>query len=151
MPPTKKLQPVSEPHIQIKTEKFSDSIQAKVEEKADEKALLKALEDKLPVEEPRMEETAMVDPVVAKPAHNEPQPPEAIEAPKNYEELNNPLAFTRNQDHINRKITEFRDDIIERFGSSQVPTPAVKDIYKQCGDREFTPNKDQVEAGVVAD
>ena len=93
----------------------------------------------------------MVDQVVAKAAHYEPQPPEAHEAPKNYEELNNPLAFPRNQDHINRKITEFRDDIIERFGSSQVPTPAVKDIYKQCGDREFTPNKDQVEAGVVAD
>ena len=72
MPPTKKTQTVPEPHIHIKTEKFSDSIQAKAEEKADEKALLKALEDKLPVEEPRMEEMAMVEPVVAKPAHNEP-------------------------------------------------------------------------------
>ena len=87
----------------------------------------------------------MIDSVVAKQAYNEPQPPEVLKAPLNYEELNNPLAFTRNQDHINRKITEFRDDIIERFGSSQVPTPAVKDIYKQCGDREFTPSKEQVE------
>ena len=91
---------------------------------------------------------AFVSTVAAKPAHNEPQ---TLVAPKNYEELNNPLAFTRNQDHINRKITEFRDDIIERFGSSQVPTPAVKDIYKQCGDREFTPRKGQADADIEAE
>ena len=27
---------------------------------------------------------------------------------------------------------EFRESLIERFGSSKVPTPAIKDVYKQC-------------------
>ena len=49
-----------------------------------------------------------------------------------FDEKNKPLSFVKNQDHVARKITEFRDSIIERFGSSQVPTPAVKDVYKQC-------------------
>ena len=52
---------------------------------------------------------------------------------KSFEELNNPLMFAKNQEEVARKITDFRDSIIERFGSSQVPTPAVKDVYKQCG------------------
>ena len=41
--------------------------------------------------------------------------------------------FLKNQEEVAKKITDFRESIIERFGSSQVPTPAVKDVYKQCG------------------
>ena len=69
--------------------------------------------------------------------------PAAIEKPdeeskengrhKSYDELNKPLMFAKNQEEVARKITDFRESIIERFGSSQVPTPAVKDVYKQCG------------------
>ena len=50
-----------------------------------------------------------------------------------FNEKNKPLSFAKNQDEVASKLTEFRDNIIERFGSSQVPTPAVKEIYKQCG------------------
>ena len=49
-----------------------------------------------------------------------------------FEELNKPLDFVKNQDHVAKKITEFRDSNIERFGTSKVPTPAIKDVYRQC-------------------
>ena len=55
-----------------------------------------------------------------------------VTKPKTFEELNKPLQFGDNKKIVDRKLTEFRNDIIEKFGSSQVPTPAVKDIYKQC-------------------
>ena len=47
-----------------------------------------------------------------------------------FEELNKPLDFIVNQDHVAKKITEFRDSLIERFGSSKVPTPAIRDVYR---------------------
>lgn len=49
-----------------------------------------------------------------------------------FEELNKPLDFAKNQDHVANKINEFRDNIIERFGGSKVPTPDIKDVYRQC-------------------
>ena len=51
---------------------------------------------------------------------------------KSFEELNKPLDFAVNQDHVAKELTEFRESLIERFGSSKVPTPAIKDVYKQC-------------------
>ena len=44
--------------------------------------------------------------------------------------------FLKNQEIVAQKITEFRESIIDRYGSSQVPTPDVKAVYKQCGGRE---------------
>ena len=51
---------------------------------------------------------------------------------KTFEELNKPLDFTVNKEHVANSLTEFRESLIERFGSSKVPTPAIKDVYKQC-------------------
>jgi len=49
-----------------------------------------------------------------------------------FDELNKPLMLVKNQEEVARKITEFKESIVETFGCSQVPTPAVKDFYKQC-------------------
>ena len=51
---------------------------------------------------------------------------------KTFDELNKPLDIPENQELVSRKITEFRESNIERFGTSQVPTPVVKEVYKQC-------------------
>ena len=42
------------------------------------------------------------------------------------------MDYQKNQDEVAQKLNQFRSNNIEQFGSSQVPTPAVKDIYKQC-------------------
>ena len=45
---------------------------------------------------------------------------------------NNPLQSLSNRDYISEKLTAHRQGIIDAFGSSKVPTPVIKDIYKQC-------------------
>jgi len=54
------------------------------------------------------------------------------QSPKTFDELNKPLFLEKNKEEVARKITEFQESILNQFGSSQVPTPAIKDFYKQC-------------------
>ena len=58
------------------------------------------------------------------------------EAAKRYDELNKPMMLAKNQQLVAQKLTEFHDSIVEKYGSSQVPTPDVKAVYKQCGGQE---------------
>ena len=44
------------------------------------------------------------------------------------------MMFPENQEEVSRKITDWRDGIVERFGTSQVPTPSLNEFYKQVGD-----------------
>ena len=46
--------------------------------------------------------------------------------------LNDPLQSLVNRDYISEKLTAHRQQIIDTYGSSKVPTPVVKDVYKQC-------------------
>ena len=57
---------------------------------------------------------------------------QAMAPTKTFDELNKPLDIPENQELVARKIREFRESNIDRFGSSQVPTPVVKEVYKQC-------------------
>ena len=53
-----------------------------------------------------------------------------------FDELNKPLSMAHNQEHVARKLNEFKESIEAKFNSSSVPTPAVKDFYKQCAGGE---------------
>ncbi len=42
------------------------------------------------------------------------------------------MDYLKNQERVAEKLNQFRESNIEQFGSSTVPTPALKDVYKQC-------------------
>ena len=65
---------------------------------------------------------------------------------------NNPIKSKINQDYITQSLNMFRQQNIDRYGSSKVPTPSVKDVYKQCAARNSTMQEstDKVEASVDA-
>lgn len=51
---------------------------------------------------------------------------------KDEDVLNDPLQSVLNQNYISEKLTAHRQQIIDTYGSSKVPTPVIKDVYKQC-------------------
>ena len=54
--------------------------------------------------------------------------------------LNNPLGSLGNWDYISEKLNAHKE-IIEQHGS-KVPTPILKDLYKQCGNNDLTTAKE---------
>ena len=54
------------------------------------------------------------------------------------------MDYVENQERVAEKLNQFRESNIEQFGSSTVPTPALKDVYKQCAGME---SSEQLMAG----
>ena len=59
---------------------------------------------------------------------------------KEEENMNNPLGFLRNLDYISEKLNAHKE-VIEPYGS-KVPTPVMKDLYKQCGNNDLSSAKE---------
>ena len=35
-------------------------------------------------------------------------------------------------EYVSNSLNQFRNNLIEKYGSSKVPTPVIRDVYKQC-------------------
>ena len=75
--------------------------------------------------------------------------------PRDPVEMNDPLQSLANRDYISEKLAAHRQGIIETYGSSKVPTPVIKDVYKQCGtrfsDQKETPIIEQMKEVATTD
>ena len=61
---------------------------------------------------------------------------------KEISNMNNPLQSLLNRDYISEKLNAHRQ-IIDSFGS-KVPTPVIKDVYKQCSNNDISRAKEAV-------